>query len=117
YPYPYAKSYGKHHHKHGYGHGYKRRHYGNGHHYGRRHRYSCYGGWCGCGPRCWYKKFKRGYCGHGCEYYSEKVKFEAERRVVKGFRPVRYKKDYFKSGHDHGDDYLDHHEKHSRYDR
>lgn len=56
----------------------------------------CETGYCRhrCGPRCWYRKFKGGYCGHGCDYYGEKVEFEPEYREVKGFRARRYKKDY-----------------------
>lgn len=26
----------------------------------------------GCGPRCWIKRAKQGYCGHGCDYYLER---------------------------------------------
>jgi hypothetical protein len=49
----------------------------------------CYGTPCErCGPICWYRRFKRGYCGHGCDIYRERVRFERARRVVEYPRPI-----------------------------
>lgn len=45
-----------------------------------------------CGPICWYRRFKRGYCGHGCEVYRERVRFERAKRTVVYPRPV-YRRD------------------------
>jgi hypothetical protein len=63
----------------------------------------CYARDCGdsCGPHCWYRRFKSGYCGHGCDYYREKVHFEPEYREVKVYRPHYYKEpiDKFREGH------------------
>jgi len=44
-----------------------------------------------CGAGCWYRRFKTGYCGHGCDYYREKVRFEPRERVVEVPRPVYYR--------------------------
>jgi hypothetical protein len=59
----------------------------------RRHYNGCHNGDCRghCGPHCWYRKFKSGHCGHGCQFYRERVRFENEYREVKVRRPVYYK--------------------------
>jgi hypothetical protein len=41
-----------------------------------------------CGPACWYRRFKHGYCGHGCDVYRERVRFEGAERIVTYPRPV-----------------------------
>ncbi|MGO9170502.1 MAG: hypothetical protein ACLP7P_00850 [Rhodomicrobium sp.] len=33
-----------------------------------------------CGPLCWMRRFKSGYCGHGCWAYREQARIEAEER-------------------------------------
>ncbi len=60
------------------------------HHYRHCDHYGCRR----CGPNCWYRKFKSGYCGHGCEFYKEKVEFETAYRKVRTHNPVIVKKDY-----------------------
>jgi hypothetical protein len=34
-----------------------------------------------CGPLCWMRRFKRGYCGHGCEAYLKQRLMEDEARA------------------------------------
>ncbi len=41
-----------------------------------------------CGPSCWYGRFKNGYCGHGCEVYKERVRYDTEEKLVKVPRVV-----------------------------
>jgi hypothetical protein len=39
---------------------------------------SCGGNWpCDekCGFLCWYRRIRAGYCGHGCDWYRERVSF------------------------------------------
>jgi hypothetical protein len=33
-----------------------------------------------CGVRCWWKRFRSGYCGHGCWAYREQARAEAEEK-------------------------------------
>jgi hypothetical protein len=41
----------------------------------------CYVSPCeGCGPLCWLRRFRHGYCGHGCLAYQEQAETEAEAR-------------------------------------
>jgi hypothetical protein len=47
----------------------------------------------GCGPFCWYRRFKEGYCGHGCGVYREKVRFERGERSVVYPRPAYRRED------------------------
>jgi len=42
-----------------------------------------------CGVFCWYKRVRTGYCGHGCENYRERVRYET------GYRTVEYPRPYF----------------------
>lgn len=44
-----------------------------------------------CDTWCWFRRFKRGYCGHGCEVYREKVRFEKGERTYEYPRPVYYR--------------------------
>jgi hypothetical protein len=41
-----------------------------------------------CGPACWYRRFKHGYCGHGCDVYRERVRFEGVERIITYPRPI-----------------------------
>ncbi len=45
-------------------------------------RYGCGGYPCTekCGPLCWMRRFRQGYCGHGCWAYREQARVEAEER-------------------------------------
>lgn len=54
---------------------------------------SCSGYPCSekCGPHCWFRRFKNGYCGHGCEYYREKVRFKPVLKTIVVPKPVYYK--------------------------
>jgi hypothetical protein len=36
-----------------------------------------------CGPLCWMRRFKRGYCGHGCGSYLEQSRAAAEERAIR----------------------------------
>jgi hypothetical protein len=36
-----------------------------------------------CGPLCWMRRFKRGYCGHGCWAYLEQSRIAAEERAAR----------------------------------
>lgn len=36
-----------------------------------------------CGALCWMRRFKRGYCGHGCWSYLEQSRVAAEERVAR----------------------------------
>ena len=36
-----------------------------------------------CGVRCWWRRFRDGYCGHGCWAYREQARIEAEVREEK----------------------------------
>ncbi|MGA7324757.1 MAG: hypothetical protein WBX25_09800 [Rhodomicrobium sp.] len=44
-----------------------------------------------CGPFCWMHRFRKGYCGHGCEAYRKRVHFERAERVVEYPRPIYYR--------------------------
>lgn len=41
------------------------------------YRRYCGPGRC-CGPNCWYGRFRHGYCGHGCQWYRERIVRERE---------------------------------------
>ena len=32
-----------------------------------------------CGTWCWIRRIRQGYCGHGCEVYRARARYEAER--------------------------------------
>lgn len=34
-----------------------------------------------CGAFCWLRRFREGYCGHGCRAYREQARIEAEERA------------------------------------
>jgi hypothetical protein len=34
-----------------------------------------------CGTLCWMRRFRQGYCGHGCQSYIENARIEAEERA------------------------------------
>jgi hypothetical protein len=36
-----------------------------------------------CGPLCWMRRFKRGYCGHGCGSYIEQSRIAAKEREIR----------------------------------
>ncbi len=42
-----------------------------------------------CGPLCWLRRFRQGYCGHGCLAYREQARAEAEERAVDAEREER----------------------------
>ena len=46
-------------------------------------RYGCGGYPCTskCGPLCWMRRLRQGYCGHGCQSYIEHARIEAEERA------------------------------------
>jgi hypothetical protein len=56
-------------------------------------RYGCGGYPCTdkCGPGCWLRRLRQGYCGHGCQSYVENAQIEAgereEWREEAGIRP------------------------------
>jgi|GEM_PF-4172570 len=52
-----------------------------------------------CGVFCWYKRVRSGYCGHGCENYRERVRYET------GYRTVEYPRPYFYRSRPRYDDY------------
>jgi hypothetical protein len=54
--------------------------------------YNCGGRPCDsdCGVVCWYRRFKHGYCGHGCQYYRESARDEEEARMVTYTRAPYY---------------------------
>jgi hypothetical protein len=39
-----------------------------------------------CGVRCWWHRFRTGYCGHGCWAYREQARIEAEEREYRAER-------------------------------
>lgn len=47
-------------------------------------RYGCGGYPCTeqCGPLCWMRRFRQGYCGHGCQSYLEQARIEAEEKAA-----------------------------------
>ncbi len=47
-------------------------------------RYGCGGYPCTeeCGPLCWMRRFRQGYCGHGCQSYLEQSRTEAEEKAA-----------------------------------
>lgn len=53
----------------------------------------CFRASCGpeCDSWCWFRRFRQGYCGHGCEVYREKVRFERAQRTYDYPRPVYYR--------------------------
>ncbi len=42
-----------------------------------------------CGPLCWMRRFREGYCGHGCLAYREQARAEAEARAEDAEREER----------------------------
>ncbi len=42
-----------------------------------------------CGPLCWMRRFREGYCGHGCLAYREQARAEAEERAEYAEREER----------------------------
>jgi hypothetical protein len=42
-----------------------------------------------CGPLCWMRRFREGYCGHGCFAYREQARAEAEERAEEAERQER----------------------------
>jgi hypothetical protein len=36
-----------------------------------------------CGPLCWMRRFKKGYCGHGCWAYIEQSRIAAKERAIR----------------------------------
>jgi hypothetical protein len=78
-----------------------RRHHGQRYRHGSDHE--CRNGSCEgrCGPGCWYQKFKSGHCGHGCNFYRERVRFEEETREVRVRRPV-FDNRFEDDGHEFG---------------
>jgi hypothetical protein len=48
-------------------------------------RRNCAGYLCDerCGPLCWMRRFKSGYCGHGCSAYLEQSRIAAEERAAR----------------------------------
>jgi hypothetical protein len=36
-----------------------------------------------CGPLCWMRRFKKGYCGHGCWAYIEQSRMAARERAIR----------------------------------
>lgn len=44
-----------------------------------------------CGPGCWYRRFKDGYCGHGCDFYRERVGFDRGQKIIEYPRPYSYR--------------------------
>jgi hypothetical protein len=42
-----------------------------------------------CGLGCWYRRMKRGYCGHGCDWYREAARIERAERA-ESYRRHRY---------------------------
>ncbi|ADP71392.1 hypothetical protein Rvan_2167 [Rhodomicrobium vannielii ATCC 17100] len=63
--------------------------------------YRCRDRGCGddCGVFCWYKRVRSGYCGHGCDTYRERVRYET------GYRTVEYPRPYFYRHRPRYDDY------------
>ncbi len=51
-------------------------------------RWGCGDPWSAekCGPLCWMRRFRHGYCGHGCSVYREQARVEAEERAEDAVR-------------------------------